>query len=227
MRFSGSGHGEVWIFPIPDDAVSLEALALDVDPFFGEVAAFFAELDGWDIFFFVSCGAEFFFDHPLDGESVAVPAWDIVGVFSEGLLGTVDDIFEDFIEGGADVEVSVGVWGSVVEDEFFFSAGLFALEFEELDIVPEFEDFGFILRELSAHREGGFGQEDGLAPFIALFCLFCLFCVSGHYLVVDLTVGLAVRFALKFTVGFAGWGGLGIREGGTVSAANFLILQNF
>ena len=48
---------------------------------------------------------------------MGVPAGEVVDAVAEEQLGTKNDIFEDFVEGVSDVERTVGVGWSIVEDK--------------------------------------------------------------------------------------------------------------
>jgi hypothetical protein len=52
-------------------------------------------------------------------QTMAIPPGDIAAVETGHIRGLDDDIFEDLVQGGPDVDVSVGVRGAVVEDIFF------------------------------------------------------------------------------------------------------------
>ena len=53
----------------------------------------------------------------LDGQAVGVPAGDIRGLEARHVFVLDDDVLKDFVHGGADMNVAVGVGGAVVEDE--------------------------------------------------------------------------------------------------------------
>jgi hypothetical protein len=79
-------HRQVGIGPVAGDAEALELLALDVDPAFGELAAFLAELDDVDLVLVQALGAVLLLDLPLDGQAVAVPAGDVARCLAHHLL---------------------------------------------------------------------------------------------------------------------------------------------
>ena len=62
--------------------------------------------------------AHFLGDLEFDGQAVAIPARDVRG--AEAAQGFVfdDDVLEDFVQRGADVDVAVGEGRAVVQDEF-------------------------------------------------------------------------------------------------------------
>jgi hypothetical protein len=65
------------------------------------------------------------------------------------------NILEDFVQGRAHMDVTVGVWRSIVEDELGTPLGGLTHLGIELIRLPFFELFGFTLRQVGLHREGG------------------------------------------------------------------------
>ena len=55
---------------------------------------------------------------PLDRQAVAVPARHIGRILAEHLLRAVDDVLQDLVQRGAEMDVAVGVGRAVVQDEF-------------------------------------------------------------------------------------------------------------
>ena len=53
----------------------------------------------------------------LDGQAVGVPAGDVGGAEARHVLVFDNDILQDLVHGGADVDVAVGIRGAIVEDE--------------------------------------------------------------------------------------------------------------
>src|SRR5690606_34807644 len=109
-------HREIGIVPLADDAEALELLALDVDPVFGEAAAFGAKLAHRHRVLGLALRAVLFLDLPLDRQAVTVPAGNVARVPAEHLLRADDEILEDLVERVTDMEVAVGVGRAVVED---------------------------------------------------------------------------------------------------------------
>ncbi len=106
-------HGEIRIFPAAEDAETFELDAVDVDKLGGIGAAFGADFgDGHGGFAL----AEFLIDFDFDGQAVAIPTGDVGGVETGHGFRLDDEIFEDLIEGGAEVDVAVGVGRAVVQN---------------------------------------------------------------------------------------------------------------
>ena len=105
------------MLPIAHDAKTFELIALDVDPRIGEFAAFLAELDNRDLVLILAFGAVLFLDLPFNWQAMAVPTGDVVGILTHHLLRPVDYVFQNFVEGVADMQITVRVGRSVVQDE--------------------------------------------------------------------------------------------------------------
>lgn len=127
----------------------------------GVFAAGFSEFDdgGVDLLFF-----ELFHDGLFDGEAVVVVAGDIGGAFAHHGLAFDDEVFEDFVEGGADVDRAVGVGGAVVED---VDGGVLAVLLDEVvdtDFVPVFLHLGLSFDEVGLHGDAEFrvGEVQGV-----------------------------------------------------------------
>ena len=86
---------------------------LEVEVFLRVLAAGSADGNGVHFEFFA---AELLVYFDLDGKAVAVPARDVGGVEAGHGFGFDDEIFEGFVEGVAEMDGSVGVGRSVVED---------------------------------------------------------------------------------------------------------------
>ena len=159
--FGFAGHGGVGVGPVARDSEALKFFRLDVFPLLGKGAAFGAELEDGDFVFVEALFAIFLLDLPFDGEAVAIPARDVGRIEAEHLAAADDDVFQDFVQRVADVDVTVGVGGAVVEDEFFAYPALFAQFSEEVHLLPAGQKFGLLDRQIAAHGEIGFGEEDG------------------------------------------------------------------
>src|SRR5262249_9178101 len=86
--------------------------------------------------------AVFLLDLPFDRQAVAVPAVDVGHVLAEHALAADDEILQDFVEAGAEMDGGVGVRRAVVEDEFWASLRDLAPALVEADLLPPGEPFG-------------------------------------------------------------------------------------
>ena len=94
----------------------------------------------------------------LDGQAVGIPAGDVGGLVAHHVLGADDDILENLIEGGAQMDIPVGVGGAVVED--IKGLPLVAADhlLVQLVFLPSGKDARLLLGQASPHLEGGFRQ---------------------------------------------------------------------
>ena len=91
----------------------------------------------------------------LDRQAVAVPPGDEGRAEAAHRLVAVDEIFEGFVERGADVDVAVGKGWAVVEDEGG-AVGAFGLDRGiEAHFLPVGDATGLTLRETCAHGKVG------------------------------------------------------------------------
>src|SRR4029077_20443276 len=104
--------------PIADHAKPFEVALLDLDPMGGKLPAFATELINRDAVLRLIARAILLLDNPLDRQPVAVPARNIGGVLAEHLLRAVDDILEDLVQRGPEMDLPIGVRRAVVQDEF-------------------------------------------------------------------------------------------------------------
>ena len=109
-------QSEIRIFPIAQDAEAFELGALEVDVFLG--VSFAGAADGGGIGRGVAGLAHFLGDFEFDGQAVAIPAGNVGRTFAGERVKTDDDVLEDFVKGGADVDVAVREGRAVVKNEF-------------------------------------------------------------------------------------------------------------
>lgn len=154
-------HGGVGAIPHAENAEALELLGLDFDVVLRVLAAGFAELDdiGVDLFVF-----ELLHHGLFDGEAVVVVAGDVGRSFAHHGLAFDDEVFEDLVEGRAEVDRSVGVRGAVVEH---VGGGVFPNVLNELidtNFVPMLLHFGLPLGQVGLHRDAELriGEVEGV-----------------------------------------------------------------
>jgi hypothetical protein len=74
------------VLPIALDAETAELAALNIDPAFGKLAAFAAELDDRTASLSLALGAILLLDLPFDRQAMAVPARNVRRILAEHLL---------------------------------------------------------------------------------------------------------------------------------------------
>ena len=161
LRLGRIGHRRIGIVPVADDAEPLEVALLHLDPMRREVAAFAAELVDRHAVLRLVLRAVFLLDDPFDRQAVAVPARHIGRVLAEHLLRAVDDVLQDLVQRGAEMDVAIGVGRPVMQDEFFAPARRLAQPPVQTHFLPAREDRRLALRQIAAHREIGLGQKNG------------------------------------------------------------------
>ena len=151
-------HGQVGLIPIAGDAEALELLALDVDPAFGEFAAFGAQLVDRHIVLVLALLAVLFLDLPLDGQAVAVPAGDVAAI-EPAHLGRADHhILQDLVQRMPDMEMPVGIGRAVMQREG--RAPLFRAQAAiDIHLLPTLQPVGLAFGQARAHGEIGGRQE--------------------------------------------------------------------
>ena len=117
---------QIWIIPVAEDAETFELLALDINIFAGVGFAGFA--DGGGVGAGVASLAHFLGNLEFDGQAVAIPARHIGRAETPEGFVFDDDVLENLVQRGADVDIAVGEWRAVVQDKFF-RAGARRLDF--------------------------------------------------------------------------------------------------
>ena len=106
--------------------------------------------------------AEFLIDFEFDGQAVAIPAGDVGRVETGHGFRFDDEILEYFVEGGAEVDVAVGVGRAVVQDVLLAAGAGLANGLIEVVGFPFGEHFRLGGGKVGLHREIGFGEVDRL-----------------------------------------------------------------
>src|SRR6202046_3385310 len=107
-------HREIGLVPSAENAEALEFALVDLDVARGKVATHAPKFGGRDL---ARLAAQFFFDLPLDGKAMAIPAGNVRRAEAGHRLGFDDHIFPDFIETGAEMDFAGGIWRPIVEDK--------------------------------------------------------------------------------------------------------------
>ena len=83
-----------------------------------------------------------FFDLPLDGQAVAIPARHIIRVLAHHLLGADHRVLEDLVEPRADMDVAVRIGRPIVEDELLAALSGFAQQLVQVHVLPALRSLG-------------------------------------------------------------------------------------
>ena len=104
---------------------------------------------------------------PLDGQAVTIPTGHIRRVLAQQCLRADNHVFQDMVEGMADMHVTIGIRRAVMQDELLPPTAAVAQVRVEILLLPARQYPRLLLRKASLHRKVCFGQEDAIA--IVLF----------------------------------------------------------
>ena len=102
---------------------------------------------------------------------MGVPAGDIGGLEAGHVLVLDDDVLEDLVQGGADVDVAVGVGRAVVEDKLGLALVLLHQLVVGLHLPFAVEQLRLPLGQPRPHGEVGLGEMDSLVVIHGSFLL--------------------------------------------------------
>ena len=111
-----------------------------------ERAALAPELDDRHRILVLAGGAVILLDLPFDREAVAVPAGHVVGIEPEHLLAARHHVLEDLVKRMPDMDRSVGIGRTVMQDEFRPPLGRLAQARVEAEVAPSRQQLGLPLR---------------------------------------------------------------------------------
>ncbi len=164
-QFTGGGpfvarvHGQVGLVPVAEDPEALELLALDADELGGVLAAELSHLELRDL---VLLGAQVLLDLQLDGEAVAVPPRHVRGGEAFHPLALEDDVLQDLVQRVADMDVTVGVRRTVVQDVTRAVRPRLVDLLVYVNLVPALEHLGLALGQIALHRKVGTGEIESI-----------------------------------------------------------------
>lgn len=160
VRFQLRVIGHVGMIPVADDAEADEIRFLDRDPFLRIGQAFPAQFQrghgGPVLSGILQYGV-------FDGQAVRIPAGDVIGVEAAHSLVFHDDILDGLVHRMADVDLAVCIRRAVVEHKFRRAVTLRQTLVIEVHILPEFDKFRFLFRQIAAHRKIRLRQMQSLA----------------------------------------------------------------
>ncbi len=145
-------QGDVGVIVVTDAAQGQKALFLSLHLLERKVVADPTEFGNADFLAIISQ----FRDSCLDRQAVGIPAGDIVHAVAHHVVGFVDDIFEDLVQGMTQMDVAVGIGRAVVEGPGFGSFPALQHFFKQLHLSPALLELRLFLRQISAHFKPGF-----------------------------------------------------------------------
>ena len=148
-------HRQVRALPVTEHAETDEVGALGVDLFGCVGTAGGAECRRLDL----DAGlADLLLDLQFDRQPMAVPAGDIGRVVAAQRLALDDDVLEHLVDGMADMNRAVRVRRAIVQHELRAPFELLPNRGVQVLVGPALQLFGFALRQIGLHREGGLGE---------------------------------------------------------------------
>ncbi len=111
--FVVEAHREIRIVPAAKNSQTFEIFLMLFDVAVGEGPAQLAEFRRSNFTF----AAKFFFDLCFDGKTVAIPPGNIRGIVAGHALGLDDQIFQNFIQAGAQVDGACGIGRAIVQNK--------------------------------------------------------------------------------------------------------------
>ena len=154
-RLVAVGHRKVGLVPLPEHPETFELLPLDPHVSVGVNPAETALVRlGHRCLLF----AQFLVHLVLDGQTVTVPAGDVYAVAARHVLRLDEDVLDDLVERGAQVDIPVGIGGTVMEDVGFPPFRVLADPFVDAHPFPAGEHLRLPLRQVGLHRKLGLRQ---------------------------------------------------------------------
>ena len=145
-------HRQVGRGPGAKDAQALEIFPLNVDVLLGILATGPAEVGRVHLSFL---GADLPVHLEFDRQAVTVPAWNVGAVEAGHRLGPDDEVLQDLVERGANVDSAVGVGWAVMEHAFRCVDPASANLRLEVHRFPSRDGIRLRLLETRLHRKRG------------------------------------------------------------------------
>ena len=160
-RLVGVAHRQVRRAPVPEDAQPLEAGALYVHVALGVPPALPAYVGDAHLALALP---QLTVHAELDRQPVTVPARHVRGVATGHRTGPDDEVLQDLVERGADVDLAVGVWGPVVKHVARSAAAPLADPAVQIHLLPTGDRVGLGGGQTRLHPKAGPRQVQGLFP---------------------------------------------------------------
>ncbi len=151
----GIRHRQVGGVPVAENPESLELAPLNVDEPLGILPALLAKLRGAELLLFRTEGLV---DLKLYRQAVTIPPRDIWSIISLHTSRLYDNILKYFVEGVPDVDMSIGIRRTIVENIRRLAAALDTQRSIHTLRLPKLQHPGFAPRQIGLHREGRPGQ---------------------------------------------------------------------
>ena len=104
-------HRQIRVFPVSHNSQAFKLISLNINEFFSILPAKPPNISQRKVFLFLP---DFNIHVMLNGKPVAVPARHINRIIAGHLFGANDDIFQNFVQSGSDMDIAVGVRGTIM-----------------------------------------------------------------------------------------------------------------
>src|SRR5450830_1305308 len=165
VRFITMRHGQVRIVPFAQHAQTDKVFLLALNLHIGVGTGFFQHFGRRQVL------AVQFFDLDLDRHAVAIPARYIRRIETGQRARLDDHVFQDLVDGMAQVDVTVGIRWAVVQDEFWTASGSLAHALINFLVLPLLYPHWLALGHVAAHRKRRFRHIDRVFAFRLLVLL--------------------------------------------------------
>ena len=145
-------HRKIGRFPLSEDSQTLEVLTHQADILRRVLSALTTKARDTKLALLLP---EVTVDLELDWQTVTVPPRDIRRVESFHRTGLDDEVFEDLIECGSDVNPPVGIRRTVVQHKTWGTGPTLPDSLVQTDRLPTFDRLGFRRGEAGFHRKTG------------------------------------------------------------------------
>ena len=102
--------------------------------------------------------ADLLFHIQFDRQAVAIPTRNIRRIETAQRFRFDNNVFQDFIDGMADMQIAVGIRRPVVQNEFIAAGAGGANRGVQIFFLPALHLLRFALGQIGLHRELGLGQ---------------------------------------------------------------------
>ena len=155
-------HRNVRIVPLAEDSQPLKIAGLPLQSIGREFATRTSDAKRRHAQFLL---AKLALDMKLNRQTMTVVAGNVGRVVTEHRARLNDEVFQDFVERGAQMNVGVRVRRPVVQDELFSAGAGTADLLVKFHLGPLFQTRRLALRQVSLLREFGLRQVDGFFKF--------------------------------------------------------------
>ena len=99
--------------------------------------------------------AKLFFNLNFNGHAMAIPAGYIACVVTCKALGFNNHVFQNFVHGMTNVNIAIGVWRAIMQNECWLTSSCFTNLLVNLFLLPFFDPEWFTFGKVAPHRKGG------------------------------------------------------------------------